>query len=53
MSKYHRVAVLAAWILAVAFLFSSAIPAALADGNAAPAKAAKKAERTEAGRKEG
>ena len=44
MSKYHRVAVSAAWILAVAFLFASSIPAALADGNAAPAKAAKKAE---------
>ena len=43
MSRYRRAAVLAAWIVAGVFLFSSATPAALADSNGAIAKVRKKA----------
>jgi protease-4 len=43
MSRSHRAAVLAAWIVAIAFLVSSATPAALAESGSAIAKVRKKA----------
>ncbi len=51
MSRYHRAAVLAAWIVAVAFVFSSATPAALADSDGATAKVTKKAKKSKSGEK--
>ncbi len=56
MSRYHRTAVSAAWIVAVAFLFSSVIPVALADAEGAKrddstAKVTKKAKTCKADEK--
>jgi hypothetical protein len=55
MSSYHRAAILAAWIVAVSFLFSTATPAALADGAIAKvtkkSKAAKSPEKKDTDKK--